>query len=107
MYRGVNLDLHEEYNQLQGRTFHWWAFTSTTQRESLSAAFAGQTGGSTLFQIDGIGVDIAAFSAFPREDEVLLLPATLTLTLTLTLILILTLTVNLTGAPVAWHLSRG
>ena len=91
VYRGVNVDLHEEYNQLQGRTFRWWAFSSTTQRESQAQTFLGQTGESTLFKIDGIGVDIAAFSAFPNESEVLLLPGTLTLTVTLTVTLTPTL----------------
>merc|ERR1711934_911469 len=52
VYRGVAVDLHEEYNQLQGRTFRSWAFSSTTQRESQSQAFLGQTGESTLFKID-------------------------------------------------------
>ena len=66
----MNVDLHEEYNQLQGRTFRWWAFSSTTQRESQARAFMGGTGESILFSIDGIGVDIAAFSAFPNEAEV-------------------------------------
>ena len=66
----MNVDLHEEYNQLQGRTFRWWAFSSTTQHESMSEGFLGDTGESTLFKIDGIGVDIAAFSAFPNEAEV-------------------------------------
>ena len=109
VYRGVNVDLHEEYNQLQGWTFRWWAFSSTTQCESTSKTFLGEEGASTLFKIDGIGVDIAAFSAFPNESEVLLLPGTLTQTLflTLTLTQILTLTLTLTGAPVAWHLSHG
>ena len=72
VYRGVNMDLHEEYNQLQGRAFRWWAFSSTTQRESQACAFLGQTGEYTLFKIDGVGVDIAPFSAFPHESEVLL-----------------------------------
>merc|ERR1719237_194774 len=75
VYRGVAVDLHEEYDQLQGRTFRWWAFSSTSQCESISKTFLGQTGESTLFKIDGIGVDIAAFSAHP-ESEVLLLPGT-------------------------------
>ena len=61
---------------MQGRTFRWWAFSSTTQRESVTASFLGDRGESTLFKIDGIGVDIAAFSAFPNESEVLLLPGT-------------------------------
>merc|ERR1712032_631523 len=75
VYRGVNMDLHEEYNQLQGRTFRWWAFSSTSQDESIASDFLGGAGDSTLFKIDGIGVDIAAFSAHP-ESEVLLLPGT-------------------------------
>ena len=75
VYRGVNVDLHKEYNQLQGRTFRWWAFSSTSQCESISKDFLGGAGESTLFKIDGIGVDIAAFSAHP-ESEVLLLPGT-------------------------------
>ena len=76
VYRGVNVDLHEEYNRLQGRTFRWWAFSSTSQDESMASDFLGGAGESTLFKIDGIGVDIAAFSAFPSESEVLLLPGT-------------------------------
>merc|ERR1711881_675449 len=65
-----------EYTKLQGRTFRWWAFSSTTQRESISKDFLGGAGESTLFKIDGIGGDIAALSAFPKESEVLLLPGT-------------------------------
>ena len=79
VYRGVNVDLHEEYSQLQDKTFRWWAFSSTSQNKSTSEAFLGGEGASTLFTIDGIGVNIAAFSAFPKESEVLLLPGTLTL----------------------------
>merc|ERR1711934_581920 len=75
VYRGVAVDLHEEYNQLQGRTFRWWAFSSTSQDESMASDFLGGKGESTMFKIDGIGVDIAAFSAHP-ESEVLLLPGT-------------------------------
>merc|ERR1712032_1589993 len=75
VYRGVNVDLHEEYNQLQGRTFRWWALSSTSQDESMASDFLGGKGESTMFKIDGIGVDIAAFSAHP-ESEVLLLPGT-------------------------------
>ena len=76
VYRGVNVDLHEEYNQLEGRTFRWWAFSSTSLSEELSKSFMGGAEESTLFKIDGIGVDIAPFSAFPKESEVLLLPGT-------------------------------
>merc|ERR1719460_2356208 len=36
----------------------------------------GDTGERTLFAIDAVGVDIGAFSAFPGEKEVLMLPGT-------------------------------
>ena len=75
VYRGMCGDLHEEYNQLQGKLFRWWAFSSTTMQESKAKAFLGD-GDRTLFSIDAIGVDICQFSAFPNESEVLLLPGT-------------------------------
>ena len=74
VYRGINLDLHELYSQLQGKVVTWWSFSSTTLRNDL-AVFLGDDE-STSFCIDAIGVDIAAFSAFPAEKEVLLLPGT-------------------------------
>merc|ERR1711944_171443 len=58
----------------QGLT--WWAFSSTTTRESKIDVFIGDTGKRTVFTIDAIGVDIAAFSSYPNEREVLLLPGT-------------------------------
>jgi len=78
VYRGVTLDLHEQYNKLQGQVLTWWAFSSSTMREDLihEPTFLGTTGDRTLFGIDAIGVDISAFSAHPDEQEVLLLPGT-------------------------------
>ena len=78
VYRGMSADLHETYNQLPGQVFRWWAFSSTTINESQAEAFMANnlTGERTLFAIDAIGVDISAFSAFPDEKEVLMLPGT-------------------------------
>ena len=77
VYRGMSGDLHEEYNQLQGKVFRWWAFSSTTRHRRNAVAYFGKPGENrTLFTIDAIGVDIAAFSAFPDETELLLLPGT-------------------------------
>ena len=75
VYRGVKGDLHEEYNNLNGRTFTWWAFSSTTLNQRLALTYLGNHD-STLFQIDAVGVDIAAFSSFPDEQEMLMLPGT-------------------------------
>ena len=57
VYRGVRLDLHKQYNQLQGKTFTWWAFSSTTMDAKLmqSKLFLGTEGARTLFSIDAIG----------------------------------------------------
>merc|ERR1712032_954128 len=66
---------HDVYNQLQGKTFRWWAFSSTTIQESKTKQFLGD-GDRTLFSIDAIGVDISQLSAFPHEKEVILLPGT-------------------------------
>ena len=76
VYRGMRGDFHETYNQLQGQVLRWWAFSSTTAKESQAKSFIGDKGERTFFTIDAIGVDIAAFSAFPLEREVLLLPGT-------------------------------
>ena len=71
----MSADLHEEYNQLQGQVFRWWAFSSTATQQSQAEVFLGK-GDRTLFSIDAIGADICKFSAFPGESEVLLLPGT-------------------------------
>ena len=44
VYRGMSGELHEEYNQLQGKVFRWWAFSSTTMRESKAETFLGFEG---------------------------------------------------------------
>ena len=75
VFRGVNVDLHEQYNQLQGKVFRWWAFSSTSVEETAADVFTDD-GESTMFIIDAIGVDISSFSRFPNEQEVLLLPGT-------------------------------
>jgi len=75
VYRGVKEDLHEAYNELNGRMFIWWAFSSTSQSKGLAVMYLGNHD-STLFAIDAVGVNIAAFSRFPEEEEVLILPGT-------------------------------
>merc|ERR1712046_320397 len=77
VYRGVKLDLAEVYNALaEKKMFSWWSFSSTTLDRAVleTPLFLGKEGQRTLFRIEALGVDIAAFSAMPNESEVLMLP---------------------------------
>ncbi|CAF0766014.1 unnamed protein product [Adineta steineri] len=76
VFRGVNLDLTDQYTQ--GKTFVWWGFSScTTSIEVLkNKQFLGATGQRTLFTIEcDSGKDIIRHSYYQKEKEVLLLPA--------------------------------
>jgi len=75
VYRGIKADVHDVYSQLENKVFTWWAFSSTSTRKRQAEVF--MSGGQcTLFTIDAIGVDVSAFSSFPNEQELLLLPGT-------------------------------
>ena len=76
VYRGIKADVHDVYSQLENKVFTWWALSSTTTIKSLAKAYLHGSE-STLFTIDAIGVDVAAFSSYPDEQEMLLLPGTL------------------------------
>jgi hypothetical protein len=53
----------------------WWSINSCSMALNIVQPFLGETG--TLFAIDAVyGKDISAFSAFPNEQEVVLLPGT-------------------------------
>ncbi|CAF4235765.1 unnamed protein product, partial [Adineta steineri] len=76
VFRGVNLDLSNQYTQ--GKTFIWWGFSScTTSIEVLeNKQFLGKTGEKTLFTIEcDSGKDISRHSYYQSEKEVLLLAA--------------------------------
>ncbi|CAF0826525.1 unnamed protein product [Adineta steineri] len=76
VFRGVNLDLTNQYTQ--GKTFVWWGFSScTTSIEVLkNEQYLGKTGQRTLFTIEcDSGKDIIRHSYYQTEKEVLLLPA--------------------------------
>ena len=77
VYRGVKLDLSEQYKT--DETIVWWGFSSGTTSISVlqSELFLGKTGTRTMFNIDcESGKDIHNHSYYPREDEILLLAAT-------------------------------
>lgn len=77
VYRGVTLDLRQEYPK--GRTFTWYGFASCTKSiEVLSSPlFCGTTGPRTIFMItltQGQAREITRYSLHASEDEVLLPP---------------------------------
>lgn len=76
VFRGVKLNLLQDYPI--GQNIVWWAFSScTSSMQPLeNGTFFGKTGIRTLFQIDCYsGKSICHHSAFPTENEVLLLAA--------------------------------
>ncbi|CAF0743754.1 unnamed protein product [Adineta steineri] len=76
VFRGVKLDLTNQYTK--EKTFVWWGFSScTTSIEVLEEEqFLGRTGQRTLFTMEcDSGKDIIRHSYYPKEKEVLLLPA--------------------------------
>jgi hypothetical protein len=77
VYRGVKLDLSNEYTD--GETIIWWGFSSCTTGLSVlqSELFLGKSGTRTMFTIKCDSArDIREHSYYPVEDELLLLAAT-------------------------------
>lgn len=76
VYRGVNLDLSEEYPK--GRTFVWWGFSSCTSSIEVleNEQFLGKSGKRTIFAIEcNSGKDISRHSYYQAEEEMLLIAA--------------------------------
>lgn len=77
VWRGVTLDLSHEYQE--GQVIVWRSLSSCTESISLlqSDQFLGQNGKRTLFSIECCrGKQLAAYSAYPDENEIVLLPGT-------------------------------
>ncbi|CAF1043336.1 unnamed protein product [Adineta steineri] len=76
VYRGVNLNLSEQYTE--GKKFVWWGFSSCTTSIGVleNEQFLGKTGQRTMFNIEcDSGKDISRHSYYQSEKEVLLLAA--------------------------------
>jgi hypothetical protein len=75
VYRGVKLDLSAKFRK--GDEPVWWSVTSTSTTMDVlqSKEFCGQDGPRTVFVVQASHArDIAAFSAFASEEELILLP---------------------------------
>ncbi|CAF0967610.1 unnamed protein product, partial [Didymodactylos carnosus] len=77
IWRGIKMDLSEKF--LKKSTFIWWGFSSCTESLEVleSEQFLGKQGTRTLFNIEcENGRMITQHSYFKKENEILLLPAT-------------------------------
>jgi hypothetical protein len=73
IWRGVNNDKALTY--VEGEVYTWWPITSCSMNINSVQPFLGESG--TLFAIETIhGRNISMFSAFPDEQEVILMPGT-------------------------------
>jgi hypothetical protein len=75
VYRGVKLDLSAKFRE--GDEPVWWSVssTSTTMKVLQSKEFCGDDGPRTVFVVEAAHArDIASFSAFASEEELILLP---------------------------------
>jgi len=79
LYRGVNLNLVEKYQHRykEGEIITWYSFTSTTTLLHEVINFLPKNGRSTIFTINGVfsGRQIHQLSSIPKEEEVLIPPA--------------------------------
>lgn len=83
VYRGIALPLSkldDASHYKPGRSIVWWPFSSTTSSKAMlmgQSQFLGKEGDRTLFVIKtATARTIKAYSAFPKENELLVLPGT-------------------------------
>lgn len=75
VYRGVGLDLQDQYPE--GETVVWWAVSSTTKTMKVLKDFLGESGKRTIFIVEVKSArDIMKYSWKTTEDELILLPGT-------------------------------
>eukprot|EP00729_Bicosta_minor_P024848 gene24848-30236_t len=75
VYRGVGLDLQDQYPE--GETVVWWALSSTTKTMKVLKDFLGESGKRTIFIVEVKSArDIMKYSWKTTEDELILLPGT-------------------------------
>ncbi|CAF1425090.1 unnamed protein product [Rotaria sordida] len=75
VWRGVNKDVSHTFKK--GQKLTWWSVSSCSTSVDVISSFLGNAPQSTLFNIDCInGKSIAAYTCYPAEDEVILMPGT-------------------------------
>ncbi|CAF1381061.1 unnamed protein product [Rotaria sordida] len=75
VWRGVNKNVSHTFKK--GQKITWWSVSSCSISVDVISSFLGNAPQSTLFNIDCVnGKSIAAYTSYPTEDEVILMPGT-------------------------------
>ncbi|CAF2879300.1 unnamed protein product [Rotaria sp. Silwood2] len=76
VWRGVNQDVSQTFKR--GQRITWWSVSSCSRSVDVVSSFLGKTSQSTLFNIEcSNGKFIAAYTCYPSEDEVIMMPGTM------------------------------
>jgi hypothetical protein len=76
VWRGINKDVTMAFKK--GQKITWWSVTSCSTSVDVISSFLGKAPQSTLFNIEcSTGKCIAAYTCYPNEDEVILMPGTM------------------------------
>jgi hypothetical protein len=76
VWRGVNKDVTMAFKK--GQKITWWSVTSCSKSVDVISSFLDKAPQSTLFNIEcSTGKCIAAYTCYPKEDEVILMPGTI------------------------------
>ncbi|CAF2674566.1 unnamed protein product [Rotaria sp. Silwood2] len=75
-WRGINKDVSQTFKK--GQIITWWSVSSCSTSVDVISSFLGKTSQSTLFNIEcSNGHSIAAYTCYPNENEVILMPGTM------------------------------
>ena len=75
VWRGVNKDISQSFKK--GQKITWWSISSCSTSVDVISSFLGKVPQSTLFSIQcSTGKSIAAYTCYPSENEVILMPGT-------------------------------
>ena len=76
VWRGVNKDVTKTFQK--GQKITWWSVSSCSGSVNIISSFLGEVPQSTLFNIEcSTGKSISAFTSYPSENEVILMPGTM------------------------------
>ncbi|CAF1530859.1 unnamed protein product [Rotaria sp. Silwood1] len=75
VWRGLDKDVSQAFKK--GQKITWWSISSCSTSVDVISSFIGKTPQSTLFNIEcSTGKSIAAYTCYPHENEVILMPGT-------------------------------